>query len=100
MKRRAKRASGGGKMEVIVLAGSPYSQLASNLALDLDRRGFIVYMVISSRAEEEAVKGFQGKDIHALHIDMTSVSRVAISQRTVLISLPAELHRERHHQVQ
>ena len=79
MKRRAKRAGDGGKMEVIVLAGSSHSPLASSLALDLDRRGFIVYITVSSHAEEEAVKTLQGKGIHQtsiypLFIDLTSVS--------------------------
>ena len=80
MKRRAKRASGGEKIEVIVLAGSPYSPFASLLASDLDRRGFIVYITVSTQAEEEAVKSLRAKDVRPLFFELTSVSQLIFLQ--------------------
>ena len=43
-KRRAKRSKNGSKTEVVILAGSPHSPLTKSLSLDLERRGFIVYI--------------------------------------------------------
>ena len=72
-KRRAKRAANGVKTEVIVLAGSPHSPLTRTLALDLERRGFIVYIPVSTESEEQAVEAELRADIHPLHLDITSV---------------------------
>ena len=73
-KRRARRAANGAKSEVIVLAGSPHSPLTRTLSLDLERRGFIVYIPASTLSEESAIKSESRPDIHPLHLDMTSVS--------------------------
>ena len=100
MKRRAKRASGGEKIEVIVLAGSPYSPFASLLALNLDRRGFIVYITVSSEAEAEAVKSLRTDDVHPLYFDSTSVSRLGIPIRTTLTGMAAKLDCEFSYQFQ
>lgn len=72
-KRRAKRAKNGARTEVVVLAGSPQSPLTRSLSLDLERRGFIVYILVSSLFEEQVVQSEFRADIRPLHLDVTSV---------------------------
>lgn len=73
-KRRARRAANGARTEVVILAGSPHSPLTKSIALDLERRGFIVYIPVSTLAEEQTVHSELRADIHPLNIDITSVS--------------------------
>lgn len=73
-KRRAKRAANGARTEVVILVGSPHSPLTRSLSLDLERRGFIVYIPASTLSEEQLIKSELRADIHPLHLDITSVS--------------------------
>lgn len=72
-KRRARRGKNGIRTEVIVLAGSPHSSLTRSLALNLERRGFIVYIPVSDPSEEHRVRSESKADIRPLHLDITSV---------------------------
>ena len=72
-KRRAKRAKNGEKTEVIVVAGSPHSPLTRALSLDLERRGFIIYIPVSSDSENRLIQSEEKEDIRPLHLDITSV---------------------------
>ena len=72
-KRRANRTKSGARTEVVVLAGTPHSPLTRSLSLDLERRGFIVYVTTGSLAEEQAVHANSKPDIKALDWDLTSV---------------------------
>lgn len=71
-KRRAKRAKNGLRTEVIVLAGSPHTPLTRSLSLELERRGFIVYIPVSSVSEEQIIQLESRTDIRALNLDITS----------------------------
>lgn len=73
VKRRAGRAKNGSRTEVVVLAGSPHSPLTRSLSLDLERRGFIVYIPVSTLSEEQVVQSESRGDIRPLNIDITSV---------------------------
>lgn len=73
VKRRAGRAKNGSRTEVVVLAGSPHSSLTRSLSLDLDRRGFIVYIPVSTLSEEQIVQSESRADIRPLNMDITSV---------------------------
>ncbi len=42
--------------------------------LDLERRGFIVYVVVGSAAEEQKIQSESKRDILPLRIDITDVS--------------------------
>ncbi|PTB74094.1 DUF1776-domain-containing protein [Trichoderma longibrachiatum ATCC 18648] len=53
--RRAKRSKNGGRSEVIVIAGSPRLPLTKTLALDMERRGFIVFIVCNAVEDEAAL---------------------------------------------
>lgn len=72
--RRAKKAKNGGRTEVIVIAGSPNLPLTKSLSLDMERRGFIVYIVCNVAEDEEIVESFARPDIKPLTIDTTDVS--------------------------
>lgn len=72
--RRAKRARNGGRTEVVVIAGSAALPLTKSLALDMERRGFIVYVVCNAAEDESTVLALARPDIRPLTIDTTDVS--------------------------
>ncbi|ATY64895.1 hypothetical protein A9K55_005254 [Cordyceps militaris] len=69
--RRAKRARNGGRTEVVVVAGSPALPLTKSLSLDMERRGFIVYVVCDAPEDEKTVHSYARQDISPLKIDTT-----------------------------
>ena len=71
--RRAKRARNGGRTEVVVIAGSPTLPLTKSLSLDMQRRGFIVYIVCNAAEDEALVHSLARSDIRPLTIDTTDV---------------------------
>ena len=73
VKRRAGRAKNGSRTDIVVLAGSPHSPLTRSLSLDLERRGFIVYIPVSTVSEEQIVRSESRADVRPLHMDITSV---------------------------
>lgn len=72
--RRARRARNGSRLEVVVIAGSPSLPLTKSLSLDLERRGFLVYVVCSTLEDEAMVQSLSRPDIRGLSIDITDVS--------------------------
>lgn len=72
--RRAKRARNGARLEVVVIAGSPNLPLTRSLSLDMERRGFIVYIVCNTIDDEVMVQNLSRPDIRPLGIDITDVS--------------------------
>ena len=59
--RRAKRAGNGARKEVVVVAGPAAGAVTRSVAMDLERRGFVVYVVVHT-VEEEAEVDMKGKD--------------------------------------
>lgn len=78
-KRRAKRAGTGARLEVVVIAGSPSEPMTRSIALDLERRGFIVYIVCNTIEEEVLVQNESRPDIKPLMIDIVDVSSACFS---------------------
>ncbi len=74
IKRRAKRAKNGARSELVVLAGSPHSPLTKSLSLDLERRGFIVYILVNTLSEEQVIQSMSRADVKSLRLDITSVT--------------------------
>lgn len=72
--RRAKRARNGGRLEVVVVAGKPSLPLTKAIALDLERRGHIVYIVCNSVEDDAMVRSMSRMDIKPLAIDIADVS--------------------------
>lgn len=62
-KRRAKKSPSGARIEVVVVAGATSSPLASAVALDLERRGFVVYVATSSAEEETYIRSLSRADL-------------------------------------
>jgi hypothetical protein len=60
-------------MEVVVIAGSPSLPLTRSLSLDMERKGFIVFIVCNCVEDEMAVQNLSRPDIRALSIDTTDV---------------------------
>jgi hypothetical protein len=85
-KRRAKRASNGARLEVVVIAGSPGEPITRSLAFDLERRGFIVFIVCNDVEEEVMVQNESRIDIRPLTIDISHVGTSYISIVLILIS--------------
>lgn len=79
--RRARRARNGGRTDVVVIAGSPTLPLTRSLSLDMERRGFIVFIVCNAAEDEGMVQAMKRPDIRPLSIDTTDVS---LSQKSWL----------------
>lgn len=62
-KRRAKKSPSGARIEVVVVAGATSSPIASAVALDLERRGFVVYVATSSAEEETYIRSLSRADL-------------------------------------
>lgn len=74
-KRRAKKLRGGGKKEIVVLACSSFHDpLTKSLALDLERRGYIVYITVSTTEEDSLIQSEAKPDVRPLWIDLTSTT--------------------------
>jgi hypothetical protein len=56
-----------------VVAGSPHEPMTRAIAADLERRGYIVYVTVSSAEEEHIVQSEHRADIKALWLDLTTV---------------------------
>ncbi|KAI8939953.1 hypothetical protein NX059_003679 [Plenodomus lindquistii] len=89
-KRRARRASNGARKEVVVVAGSPSSPVVRSLSLDLERRGFIVYIVCSNMDEEQQVLSESRADVRPLHLDIadTMGTQEAVDRFSNMLTRP------------
>ncbi|KKK18770.1 hypothetical protein P175DRAFT_0455241 [Aspergillus ochraceoroseus IBT 24754] len=80
-RRKARRAGNGARKEIVVVAGSPHEPMTRSIAADLERRGYIVYITVSSAEEEHMVQSENSSDIRSLWLDLTT-----------LPSSPSEIH--------
>ena len=71
--RRAKRAETGGRCDVVIIAGSPTLPLTRCLSLDLERKGFIIFIVCNTIEEEMIVQNLSRPDVRPLSIDVKDV---------------------------
>ncbi|KAG0153953.1 hypothetical protein PDIDSM_1332 [Penicillium digitatum] len=83
-RRKARRASSGARKEIVVVAGSPHEPIVRAIAMDLERRGYIVYVTVSSADEEHIIRSENRVDIKALWLDLTAASATSSS--------PSETH--------
>lgn len=89
--RLALKASNGGRIEVVVIAGSPTEPLTRTIATDLSRRGFIIYWTTSTEEEEDLVLRENNEDIRPLPIrahDIKSV-RKSIKSLSNALNVPS-----------
>ncbi|KAL5364414.1 hypothetical protein BJX96DRAFT_132442 [Aspergillus floccosus] len=80
-RRRARRAGNGARKEIVVVAGSPHEPMTKAVATDLERRGYIVYITVSSAEEEHLVQSENRMDLRPLWLDLTATP-----------STPSEIH--------
>lgn len=59
-----------------VVTGTPNAPITRSVAWDLERRGFIVYVVVLDAAEENSIRAESRNDVHPLHLNVTDVSRM------------------------
>jgi NAD(P)-dependent dehydrogenase (short-subunit alcohol dehydrogenase family) len=97
-KRRARRAPNGARKEVIVLAGSPHDSIVKSLSTDLERRGFIVFIVVNSMDDEQVVLSLGGRDIRPLNIDLldTAGAEASISRFESYLNFPVSAFQGAH----
>ncbi len=77
-------------MTMTVIAGSPNSAITRSLSLDLERRGFIVYVVCSNTDEEQQVLSEARTDLRPLHLDVVDslVTQDAIEEFQTMLTRP------------
>ena len=71
-KRRAKKSASGARTDVVVVAGAVSNPLTSALYLDLERRGFVVYVVASTNEDEQYIRSQSRIDLLPLPLDLGS----------------------------
>lgn len=69
-RRRAKKSASGARTEVVVVAGAVANPLTSALYLDLERRGFVVYVVSNTAEDEQYVRSQSRIDLLPLNINL------------------------------
>ncbi|KAK2765441.1 hypothetical protein FQN54_008292 [Arachnomyces sp. PD_36] len=84
-KRRARKAGNGARREIVVISGSPHEPMTRSIASDLERRGYIVFITVTSHEEESAVHAEGRSDIRPLFLDLTTTP-----------SSPSEIHPSLH----
>ncbi|KAK6510130.1 hypothetical protein TWF481_004844 [Arthrobotrys musiformis] len=89
-RRKALKAGNGARKEVVVIHGQPHDPIVKSTAHDLERRGFIVYIAVSSHEDEQAVLAEGKADIKPLQIDIldTLSARSSISRFTSYLKSP------------
>ena len=72
-KRRAKKLPNGAKKEIVILACPTFHDpLTRSLAVDLERRGYVVYVTVSSSEEDSLIQQEAKADLRPLWMDLTS----------------------------
>jgi NAD(P)-dependent dehydrogenase (short-subunit alcohol dehydrogenase family) len=69
-KRRARKSASGARTDVVVVAGAVANPLTSALYLDLERRGFVVYVVASTNEDEQYIRSQSRADLLPLQLDL------------------------------
>ncbi|EPS38808.1 hypothetical protein H072_7424 [Dactylellina haptotyla CBS 200.50] len=90
-RRKALKAGNGARKEVVVIHGQPHDPLVKSTAHDLERRGFIVYIAVSSHEDEQVVLSEGKADIKPLQIDIldTLSARSSIARFMAYLRSPA-----------
>ncbi|KAK6542692.1 hypothetical protein TWF694_006636 [Orbilia ellipsospora] len=89
-RRKALKAANGARKEVVVVHGQPHDPLVKSTAHDLERRGFIVYIAVSSHEDELVVLNEGKADIKPLQIDIldTLSARSSITRFMLYLRSP------------
>lgn len=74
-RRRAKKASSGARTEIVVVAGAVANPLTNAVYLDLERRGFVVYVVANTPEDEHYIRSQSRADLLPLSLDLVDPFR-------------------------
>ncbi|KAK3706331.1 hypothetical protein LTR37_012846 [Vermiconidia calcicola] len=100
-KRRARKSASGARTDVVVVAGAVANPLTSALYLDLERRGFVVYVVANTIEEEHYVRTQSRADLLPLHLDLvnpfTAQEQLGLFQQLLAREHRAFQEAEPHH---
>ncbi len=91
-KRRAKKSISGARTDVVVVAGAVANPLTTALYLDLERRGFVVYVITSTPENEQFIRSQNRVDLLPLQLDLVN-PYAAQEQLSRFHSLLAREHR-------
>jgi hypothetical protein len=69
-KRRARKSRSGARTDVVVVAGTVANPLTSAVYLDLERRGFVVYVVSHGADDERYIRSQSRADLIPLSFDL------------------------------
>ena len=69
-KRRAPKSTSGARTDVVVVAGAVANPLTSALYLDLERRGYVVYVVANTTEDDNYIRSQSRADLVPLHLDL------------------------------
>ncbi|KXT15671.1 hypothetical protein AC579_6116 [Pseudocercospora musae] len=69
-KRRARKSSSGARTDIVVVSGAVANPLTSALYLDLERRGFVVYVVANTAEDERYIRSQSRADLIPLTLDL------------------------------
>ncbi|KAK4565385.1 hypothetical protein LTR86_004002 [Recurvomyces mirabilis] len=91
-KRRARRSASGARTDVVVIAGAVANPITSGLYLDLERRGFVVYVVANTSEDEQYIQAQSRIDLLPLQLDLVD----PYTAQDQLARFRALLEREHH----
>jgi hypothetical protein len=72
--RRAKKSKSGARKEAVVVAGNPTTPMIRSVLGDLDKRGFVVYVIVTNIEEKNAVEREGKADVIPLSLELSDVS--------------------------
>jgi hypothetical protein len=72
--RKAKKSKSGARKEAIVVAGNPTTPMIRSVLSDLDKRGFVVYVIVTNMEEKLAVEREGKADVIPLSLELSDVS--------------------------
>lgn len=64
-----------------VVAGSPHEPMTRSISCDLERRGYVVFVTVSSAEEDRMVQSENRTDIRPLWVDLTTVCVFTMATR-------------------
>lgn len=89
LRRRVPKLSNGARKDVVLIVGSPTEPLTRLIALDFEKRGFIVYLTILDEKDFKYIESNQiTEDINYLNLNESYSFEVQINKFKHLLELP------------
>jgi hypothetical protein len=85
--RKAKKSKNGARKEAVVVAGNPTTPMIRSIVNDLDKRGFVVYVIVTSLEEKLAVEREGKPDVMPLSLELSDVRKPVLSLPLLTITV-------------